>query len=85
VVFPLGFTSAVFVPTQTMPDWLRRFAVHQPVTVTATAVRGLILGDGALSAGQTVAGQVAFTATWAVAITAVCLPLAVRAYRSAVH
>src|SRR5690348_11219862 len=21
VVFPLGFTSAVFVPTQTMPDW----------------------------------------------------------------
>jgi ABC transporter DrrB family efflux protein len=85
VVFPLGFTSAVFAPTQTMPGWLRPFAAHQPVTVTANAVRGLILGEGALPAGQTVAGQIALTMTWAAAITAVCLPLAVRAYRNAVH
>jgi ABC transporter DrrB family efflux protein len=81
VVFPLGFTSAVFVPTQTMPAWLQPFAAHQPVTVTANAVRGLILGPGALPAGQTVAGQTAMTLLWAAAITAVCVPLAVRAYR----
>lgn len=84
VVFPLGFTSAVFVPTQTMPAWLQPFAVHQPVTVTANAVRGLILGPGALPAGQTVAGQVALTLLWAVTITVVCVPLAVRAYRRTV-
>src|SRR5690606_6575259 len=35
VVFPLGFTSAVFVPVETMPGWLRPFAAHQPVAVTA--------------------------------------------------
>jgi ABC-2 type transport system permease protein/oleandomycin transport system permease protein len=81
VVFPLGFTSAVFVPTQSMPSWLQPFAAHQPVTVTANAVRGLILGPGALPAGQSVAGQVGMTVLWAAAITAVCLPLAVRAYR----
>jgi ABC-2 type transport system permease protein/oleandomycin transport system permease protein len=84
VVFPLGFTSAVFVPTQTMPAWLQPFAAHQPVTVTANAVRGLILGPGALPTGQTVAGQVGLTLLWATAITAVCVPLAVRAYRRSV-
>jgi len=84
VVFPLGFTSAVFVPTQTMPAWLQPFAAHQPVTVTANAVRGLILGPGALPPGQTVAGQVGLTLLWATAITAVCVPLAVRAYRRTV-
>ncbi len=84
VVFPLGFTSAVFVPAQTMPSWLQPFAMHQPVTVTANAVRGLILGPGALPAGQTVAGQVGLSLLWATAITAVCVPLAVRAYRRTV-
>jgi ABC-type multidrug transport system permease subunit len=81
VVFPLGFTSAVFVPAQTMPSWLQPFAAHQPVTVTANAVRGLLLGPGALPAGQTVAGQVGRSLLWAAAITAVCTPLAIRAYR----
>ncbi len=84
VVFPLGFTSAVFVPAQTMPAWLQPFAAHQPVTVTANAVRGLILGPGALPVGQTVVGQVGLCLLWAAAITAVCVPLAVRAYRRTV-
>jgi ABC transporter DrrB family efflux protein len=81
VVFPLGFTSAVFVPTGTMPAWLRPFAAHQPVTVTANAVRGLVLGPGALPPGQTIAGQVGLSLLWAAAIAVVCVPIAVRAYR----
>jgi ABC-2 type transport system permease protein/oleandomycin transport system permease protein len=81
VVFPLGFTSAVFVPAQTMPHWLQPFAAHQPVTVTANAVRGLMLGDQVLPAGQRVAGQVGLAALWAAAITVLCVPLAVHAYR----
>ena len=80
VVFPLGFTSAVFVPAQTMPAWLRPFAAHQPVTITANAVRGLVLGPGALPPGWTVAGQVGLSLLWATAITAVGIPVAVRAY-----
>jgi ABC transporter DrrB family efflux protein len=84
VVFPLGFTSAVFVPAQSMPGWLQPFAAHQPVTATADAVRGLILGPGALPAGQSVGGHVVTALLWAAGITAACLPLAVRTYRRTV-
>jgi ABC transporter DrrB family efflux protein len=81
VVFPLAFTSSVFVPTQTMPGWLQPFAANQPVTVAAGALRGLVLGQGALPPGRTVAGQVTLALLWAAAITAVFAPLAVRSYR----
>lgn len=83
-VFPLVFASSVFVPTQTMPSWLRAFADHQPVTITTNAARGLILGEGALLPGQTVAGQVLLAIVWALAISAVFAPLAVRIYRRTV-
>jgi ABC transporter DrrB family efflux protein len=84
VVFPLAFTSSVFVPTQTMPGWLQAFAANQPVTVASNALRGLVLGQGALPPGRTVAGQVALALVWAAAITAVFAPLAIRAYRRTV-
>jgi ABC transporter DrrB family efflux protein len=84
VVFPLAFTSSVFVPTQTMPTWLQPFAANQPVTVATNALRGLVLGQGALPPGRTVAGQVTLTLLWAAAITAVFAPLAVRTYRRTV-
>jgi ABC transporter DrrB family efflux protein len=82
--FPLVFASSVFVPTGTMPPWLQTFADHQPVTVTVDALRGLILGPGALQPGQTVESQVILALAWSVAILAVFVPLAVRRYRRAV-
>jgi hypothetical protein len=48
VVFPMALTSSVFLPTQTMPGWLQAFAEHQPITMIANALCGLILGQGAL-------------------------------------
>jgi ABC transporter DrrB family efflux protein len=84
VVFPLAFTSSVFVPTQTMPAWLQPFAANQPVTVATNALRGLVLGQGALPPGRTVTAQVVLALVWAAAITAVFAPLAVRAYRRTV-
>jgi ABC transporter DrrB family efflux protein len=84
VVFPLAFTSSVFVPTQTMPGWLQSFAANQPVTVATNALRGLVLGQGALPPGRTVAGQVALALLWAAAVAAIFAPLAVRAYRRTV-
>src|SRR5215216_1856139 len=84
VVFPLAFTSSVFVSTQTMPAWLQPFAANQPVTVATNALRGLVLGPGALPPGRTVPGQVALALLWAAAITAVFAPLAVRTYRRTV-
>ncbi len=43
-VFPLTFASSAFVPTDTMPDWLRTFADAQPMTLVVNAVRDFTLG-----------------------------------------
>jgi ABC transporter DrrB family efflux protein len=83
-VFPLVFASSVFVPTQTMPGWLRAFADNQPVTVTVDALRGLILGSGALLPGKTVGGQVFLSVLYSSIILAVFIPLAIRVYRRTV-
>ncbi|MBT8198481.1 MAG: ABC transporter permease [Acidimicrobiia bacterium] len=83
-VFPLVFASSVFVPTGTMPGWLQAFADNQPITVVVNALRGLILGEGALPPGQTTAGQVLLALVWSLAILAVFAPLAVRIYRRTV-
>jgi ABC transporter DrrB family efflux protein len=84
-VFPLVFASSVFVPTQTMPSWLRAFADNQPVTVTVDALRGLILGEGALLPGNTVTGQVFLSLFYSGLILAVFVPLSVRLYRRTVN
>ena len=83
-VFPLVFASSVFVPVGTMPGWLQGFAENQPITVTTNALRGLILGQGALPEGATAAGQVVMSLGWAAGILAVFAPLAVRLYRRTV-
>ncbi|GCE15978.1 ABC transporter permease [Tengunoibacter tsumagoiensis] len=44
-LFPLTFASSAFVQTDSMPDWLRVFAEHQPVTIVVNAVRGLLLNQ----------------------------------------
>lgn len=72
-VFPLTFASSIFVPTQTMPDWLRVFAENQPVTVIANAVRGLMTGTATT-------GDVTIALAWIIGIFVVFMPLAVRQY-----
>ncbi|MBI5090006.1 MAG: ABC transporter permease, partial [Actinobacteria bacterium] len=71
---PLTFASNLFVDPDTMPGWLQVWARHQPVSVTADAVRACMLG------GPT-AGKVLASLAWAVGIAAVMTPLAVRRYR----
>jgi len=80
-IFPLVFASSVFLPTQTMPAWLRVFADHQPLTVVTNAMRGLMLGPGALPPGQVLAVEVVRSLAWIAGITAVAALLAIRAYR----
>jgi ABC transporter DrrB family efflux protein len=77
ILAPLVFASSAFVSTQTMPGWLQAFAEHQPVSVTASAVR-------ALSNGGPTASYVLQSLAWVVVIIAVAAPLAVRRYRRAV-
>ncbi len=69
----LIFVSSALVPTSTMPDWLRPFAEHQPVSVIINAVRGLVLNrPDATATWQAIA--------WCVGLLVVFIPLAVWAY-----
>ncbi|MFT3873268.1 MAG: ABC transporter permease [Nocardioides sp.] len=49
VMFPLTFLSNAFVPTETMPTWLRTFADLNPVSHVISAIRGLA-NDGRVTA-----------------------------------
>ena len=70
----LVFASSAFVPVSSMPGWLQPFAEHQPVSVTASAVRALTLGGPAAS-------YVLQSVAWCVGIFLVCAPLAIWRYR----
>jgi ABC transporter DrrB family efflux protein len=72
---PLTFASNLFVDPATMPRWLQGWARHQPVSVTADAVRACMLG------GPT-ATKVLTSMAWSLGVAAVMTPLAVRRYRN---
>ncbi len=77
-VFPLVFASSIFVPTETMPDWLRAFADVNPVSVVVNSVRGLMLGN---LSDYDLAKNAALAVIWVAGILVVFIPLAVRLYR----
>jgi ABC transporter DrrB family efflux protein len=77
VMAPLVFASSAFVPVETMPGWLQPFAEHQPVSVTASAVRALVIGGPTTS-------YVLQSLAWSAAILLVFAPIAVRRYRRTV-
>jgi len=77
VMAPLVFASSAFVPVSTMPSWLQPFAEHQPVSVTASAVRALMIGGPTTS-------YVLQSLAWCAAILLVFVPVAVRRYRRTV-
>ena len=72
-LFPLTFASSIFVPTRTMPDWLRTFAENQPVSIVASTVRDLMTGT-------VNADEISISLAWIIGIVAVFMPLAVRQY-----
>jgi ABC-2 type transport system permease protein/oleandomycin transport system permease protein len=74
VLAPLVFASAAFVETSTMPEWLQAFADHQPVSLTAEAVRDLTIGGPAAS-------HVIQALAWDIGILVAFGFLAVRLYR----
>ena len=73
-MFPLVFASTALAPAATLPDWLRGFAAHQPVSAAANGVRALLGGDPA-------GGAVLIALTWTAAVLAVFVPLSVRRFR----
>jgi ABC-2 type transport system permease protein/oleandomycin transport system permease protein len=74
LVFPLTFVSSAFVPTNTMPGWLRIFADHQPMTQVVNAVRDLTLGTHLYSA-------LLPSVIWSVGFLAIFFPLGLWLYQ----
>ena len=73
IFYPLLFGSNAFVPTSTMPVWLRTFADHQPISAVIGAVRGLLLNEpDATAISQALA--------WCVGLLAVFIGLSALAY-----
>jgi oleandomycin transport system permease protein len=74
IVLPLSFGSNTFVPSSTMPGWLRAFANVNPLSRLVGAVRHLLLGGPATT-------DVLWTLAWMGILLAVFVPLALRAFR----
>jgi len=74
VLFPLMFASSIFAPTTSMPGWLQGFVKVNPLTNAADAARALMNGGPATH-------PVLITLAWAVGLTVVFAPLAIRAYK----
>jgi ABC-2 type transport system permease protein len=74
-IFPLTFLSNVFVEPDTLPSALEAFVNANPISVLATASRGLMEGDAS-------GGDIAIVLATAAALTAVFAPLTTRLYRS---
>src|SRR5689334_22186145 len=73
VMFPLTFLSNAFVPTSTMPSWLRVFADANPVSHVISAIRDLA------NHGQ-VTGEVGWAVLGCAVVIAVFAPLSVRSF-----
>ena len=73
---PLVFASSLFVPVETMPGWMQGWAKHQPISVTADAVRACMLGGPTLH-------KVLIALAWDVGIGIVLAPIAIRRFRKA--
>jgi ABC-2 type transport system permease protein len=74
-IFPLTFLSNVFVDPETLPSVLEAFVDVNPISILATASRGLM--DGTAEAGD-----IGIVLATAAALTAVFAPLTTRLYRS---
>lgn len=61
----LPYLSSAFVPTASMPEWLRGFAEHQPVTPVIEAVRGL------LATGEAQAATMVAAVAWSLGLAVV--------------
>jgi len=74
ILFPLVFASSVFVPVQTLPDWLQKIAKVSQVTLVANAARGFASTGG-------VPDSLGWALAWIVGILVVFVPLSVWRYR----
>ena len=83
VLFPITFISNVFVPPQSLPEFLQPVAEWNPVSTLTAATREL-WGNPNPYVGSGLAGQqpALVTVLWVIVIIAIFLPAGVRRYQS---
>ncbi|KAF0846029.1 ABC transporter permease [Nocardia caishijiensis] len=81
LIWPLSFLSNAIASPESMPSWLGAVIEWNPMSATATAVRGLF--GNPVAAGDSWAADHAelLAVAWPVALIAVFFPLAVRRFR----
>ncbi|MGW3802767.1 ABC transporter permease, partial [Streptomyces clavifer] len=82
LVWPVGFLSNVFASPESMPGWLGTVVEWNPMSATATAVRGLFGNPGGATGSWAAEHAELLAVLWPVALIAVFLPLAVRSARA---
>lgn len=83
VLFPITFISNVFVPPQSLPEFLQPVAEWNPVSTLTAATREL-WGNPNPYVGSGLAGEqpALVTVLWVIVIIAIFLPAGVRRYQS---
>jgi ABC-type polysaccharide/polyol phosphate export permease len=81
IVFPLSFLAGTFVPIEGMKLVPRVIGEWDPLSALVAAVRQLCTGVHGTGSWQLVHAVPAMIA-WCVAITAVCVPIALRRFRT---
>ena len=82
-LFPLTFVSSVFVPTQTLPDWLRPIAEWNPVSLLTSSLRQLWGNPNPFATPGILSEQpLLITLGWILVIVVVFAALSIRRYRS---
>jgi ABC transporter DrrB family efflux protein len=82
-IFPLSFISNVFVPLQTLPDWLQPIAEWNPFSAITQSVRQLFGNPVASTGSWPSENPYLLSAIWIVVIIGVFAPLGVRTYNRA--
>jgi ABC transporter DrrB family efflux protein len=82
-IFPLSFISNVFVPLETLPDWLQPIAEWNPFSAITQSVRQLFGNPVASTGSWPSENPYLLSAIWIVVLIAVFAPLGVRTYNRA--
>ncbi|MFJ1901353.1 ABC transporter permease [Streptomyces sp. NPDC088115] len=85
LVWPVGFVSNVFAAPESMPGWLGAVVEWNPMSATATAVRGLFGNPGGGGDSWAAAHAGLLAVLWPLALLAVFFPLAVRRFARLSH
>ncbi|MEU2393751.1 ABC transporter permease [Streptomyces sp. NPDC007369] len=81
LVWPVGFLSNAIAAPGSMPSWLGAIVEWNPLSATATAVRGLCGNPGPGGDAWATAHAELLAVAWPVVLVAVFFPLAVKRFR----